>query len=140
MTTSSPDLILSVDLPASDGLGARRLVPRGARLDEAAFAARHLLLWRLTLAHLPVLAGLGLQRGEGGWLLWGQLAAVVVLAVVGRAASSQAVRGSAVALGLIQAFLQFRRMQNEEAVLCSAFPEYATYAARVPMIIPRLAI
>ncbi|GGE19726.1 protein-S-isoprenylcysteine methyltransferase [Polymorphobacter glacialis] len=46
----------------------------------------------------------------------------------------------AVALGLIQALLQFRRMQNEEAVLRAAFPEYASYAARVPMIIPRLAI
>lgn len=42
----------------------------------------------------------------------------------------------AAALGAIQILLQFRRMENEEAVLRSAFPEYADYAARVPMIVP----
>lgn len=42
----------------------------------------------------------------------------------------------AVALGLLQIALQFRRMQNEEQVLRAAFPEYAGYADRVPMFIP----
>lgn len=45
---------------------------------------------------------------------------------------------TAVALGLLQSVLQFRRMKYEESVLRSAFPEYETYAARVPMLIPRL--
>lgn len=42
----------------------------------------------------------------------------------------------AVALLLVVALLQFRRMQNEEGVLLSAFPEYRDYAARTPRIIP----
>jgi protein-S-isoprenylcysteine O-methyltransferase Ste14 len=44
----------------------------------------------------------------------------------------------AVLLGLVQMALQFRRMQNEEKVLRTAFPEYAAYEARVPMIVPGL--
>jgi protein-S-isoprenylcysteine O-methyltransferase Ste14 len=44
----------------------------------------------------------------------------------------------AVMLGLVQMALQFRRMLNEEKVLRAAFPEYADYAARVPMIVPGL--
>lgn len=43
---------------------------------------------------------------------------------------------AAVIVGAIQIALQFRRMQNEEGVLRAAFPDYAAYAARVPMIIP----
>ena len=42
----------------------------------------------------------------------------------------------AVLLGVVQMALQFRRMQNEEAVLRAAFPEYEDYAGRVPMIVP----
>lgn len=44
----------------------------------------------------------------------------------------------AVAIGLLQFALQFRRMQNEEKVLRAAFPEYADYAAWVPMVVPGL--
>jgi protein-S-isoprenylcysteine O-methyltransferase Ste14 len=43
---------------------------------------------------------------------------------------------AAVLVGVLQMLLQFRRMQHEERVLRDAFPEYDTYAARVPMIIP----
>ncbi|MCY1303544.1 Phospholipid methyltransferase [compost metagenome] len=32
---------------------------------------------------------------------------------------------------------QFRRMYNEERVLRRTFPEYASYASQVPMLIPR---
>jgi protein-S-isoprenylcysteine O-methyltransferase Ste14 len=42
----------------------------------------------------------------------------------------------AAVLGAVQIALQFRRMQHEETVLRSAFPDYAAYAARVPMIVP----
>lgn len=41
-----------------------------------------------------------------------------------------------VLLGVIQLLLQFRRMVNEERVLRAAFPEYDTYAAAVPRIVP----
>jgi protein-S-isoprenylcysteine O-methyltransferase Ste14 len=43
----------------------------------------------------------------------------------------------AVALGAVQWAFQLRRMANEERVLRSAFPEYADYAAKTPMLIPR---
>jgi protein-S-isoprenylcysteine O-methyltransferase Ste14 len=43
-----------------------------------------------------------------------------------------------VARGAVQFALQFRRMQNEEKVLRAALPEYADYAARVPMVVPGL--
>lgn len=43
---------------------------------------------------------------------------------------------AAVVVGAVQIALQFRRMQNEEAVLRAAFPAYGDYAERVPMIVP----
>ncbi|MDB5661339.1 MAG: Sterol desaturase/sphingolipid hydroxylase, fatty acid hydroxylase superfamily [Cypionkella sp.] len=48
--------------------------------------------------------------------------------------------GTALAFGLgaIWLVLQVRRAQYEEAVLRQTFPEYADYAARVPMLIPGL--
>jgi protein-S-isoprenylcysteine O-methyltransferase Ste14 len=45
---------------------------------------------------------------------------------------------AALGVGLIQMSLQFLRMLHEEQVLRAAFPEYADYAARVPMIVPGL--
>jgi protein-S-isoprenylcysteine O-methyltransferase Ste14 len=39
---------------------------------------------------------------------------------------------------VVQWMFQLRRMSNEEHVLRACFPEYATYAARTPKIIPRL--
>jgi protein-S-isoprenylcysteine O-methyltransferase Ste14 len=36
----------------------------------------------------------------------------------------------------VQWMFQLRRMSNEERVLLAAFPEYATYAARTPKLIP----
>jgi protein-S-isoprenylcysteine O-methyltransferase Ste14 len=47
---------------------------------------------------------------------------------------------SAVAVGAIWLGLQILRARNEEAVLREAFPEYAEYAARVPMMVPGLVI
>lgn len=43
---------------------------------------------------------------------------------------------AAVTVGAIQFALQYRRMLNEERVLREAFPEYAAYAATVPMLVP----
>lgn len=43
----------------------------------------------------------------------------------------------AVLVGTLHFSLQYRRMQHEERVLRAAFPDYAAYAARVPMIMPR---
>lgn len=42
----------------------------------------------------------------------------------------------AVAIALLIAAIQFRRMVNEEAVLNSAFAEYGAYAARIPRVVP----
>ncbi len=81
--------------------GLRAAVPRGARLDEAAFRARHRLLWGLLVLHLPVLVALGLLHTHGGPLLWGQLAGVAVLALLGRTLQAQVARASAVAFGLM---------------------------------------
>jgi protein-S-isoprenylcysteine O-methyltransferase Ste14 len=39
---------------------------------------------------------------------------------------------------VVQWMFQLRRMWNEEQVLRSSFPEYAAYADRTPMVIPRL--
>lgn len=48
----------------------------------------------------------------------------------------QVISPLAVAITLIIALLQFRRMINEETVLNSAFPEYRAYAARTPRVNP----
>lgn len=50
----------------------------------------------------------------------------------------QVISPLAVAIMLIIALIQFRRMINEEAVLSSAFPAYRAYAARTPRVAPAL--
>jgi protein-S-isoprenylcysteine O-methyltransferase Ste14 len=50
----------------------------------------------------------------------------------------QVISPLSVAMTLIIALIQFRRMVNEEMVLNSAFPEYRAYAARTPRVIPAL--
>ena len=50
----------------------------------------------------------------------------------------QVVSPLALAITLVIALIQFRRMINEEAVLNSAFPEYRAYAARTPRLAPAL--
>jgi methyl-accepting chemotaxis protein len=76
-------------------------VPRGARLDEASFVSRHRIISAILAVHPPVLAVIGMVRGVSGFLLWGQLAAIVALLVVGQVLGSQVVRASAVSLGLM---------------------------------------
>ena len=42
-----------------------------------------------------------MARGVSGWLLWGQLAAIVVLLVLGQVLRTQVIRASAISLGLM---------------------------------------
>lgn len=76
-------------------------MPRNVPLDEPTFLARHRVISVVLAAHLPVLAALGLVRGVGGLLLWGQLAVLVVLLLAGQLASGQVARASAVSSGLM---------------------------------------
>jgi hypothetical protein len=76
-------------------------IPRGARLDESSFVSRHRIISAVLALHPPVLAAIGMVRGVGGLLLWGQLAAIVALLVVGQVLRNQVARASAVGLGLM---------------------------------------
>jgi methyl-accepting chemotaxis protein len=76
-------------------------IPRGASLDEASFRSRHRIISAVLAVHVPGLAAIGLVRGVEGFLLWGQLAAIVVLLVGGQVLRSQVARASAVSLGLM---------------------------------------
>jgi uncharacterized protein YoxC len=81
------------------GLWSR--VPKGVRLDERSFLGRHRIISAVLAVHLPALAALGLVRGVTGWLLWGQLAAIVAALVLGQVLRGQVARASAVSLGLM---------------------------------------
>ena len=96
-TTQSPATHLVDDVRS--GLWAA--VPRGAQLDARSFAARHRVTTGVLLAHVPALVLIGLVRGVGGWLLWGQLAVIVVLTVLGLVLRGQGARAVAVSLGLV---------------------------------------
>ena len=86
---------------AAQPVGRSSRIPRTVPLDEPSFAARHRVLSVILALHLPVLAGIGVLRGVEGVLLWGQLAVMLALVLVGQVASGQAVRASAVSLGLM---------------------------------------
>jgi Methyl-accepting chemotaxis protein (MCP) signalling domain len=77
-------------------------IPRGAHLDEEGFRRRHRILSGILAVHVPALAVLVLVRNMGSALLWGQLAAITVAAVVGQT-GSRVFRASAVSLGLMDA-------------------------------------
>jgi methyl-accepting chemotaxis protein len=87
--------------PSDRGTGFWASVPRGTTLDDSAFQGRHRILSVILGLHLPLLAAIGLVRGVGGFLLWGQLGAIVVLLLLGQALHSQVARASAVSLGLM---------------------------------------
>ncbi|OMQ16079.1 hypothetical protein A7K94_0204985 [Modestobacter sp. VKM Ac-2676] len=87
--------------PVTADDGRVPLLPRGVQLDEPAFASRHRVISLVLAAHLPVLAGIGLLTGAGGWLLWGQLAAMAVLLALGQVLGAQVARASVVGLGLM---------------------------------------
>ena len=99
MTTTSPVRAAHTDDDVRTGFWAA--IPRGAQLDARSFAARHRVTTGMLVAHVPALALIGLARGVGGWLLWGQLAVVAVLVVLGLALPGQVARASAVCLGLM---------------------------------------
>ena len=98
MTTTQPTALPAEELQHA-GLWTR--IPRGARLDESSFRSRHRVISAVLALHLPGLAALGLVRGVGGFLLWGQLAALLVALVLGQLLTSQVARASAVSLGLM---------------------------------------
>jgi signal transduction histidine kinase len=81
--------------------GVWAAVPRGAQLDARSFATRHRVTTGVLAAHVPALVLIGLVRGVGGWLLWGQLAVIVVLTVLGLVLRDQGARAAAVSLGLM---------------------------------------
>jgi methyl-accepting chemotaxis protein len=76
-------------------------VPQGVRLDERSFVSRHRIISAVLALHPPALAAIGLIRGVSGWLLWGQLGAIVVLLLLGQVLRGQLARASAVSLGLM---------------------------------------
>jgi uncharacterized protein YoxC len=76
-------------------------IPRGVRLDERSFVSRHRIISAVLALHPPALAAIGMARGVSGWLLWGQLGAIVALLVLGQVLRSQVARASAVSLGLM---------------------------------------
>jgi protein-S-isoprenylcysteine O-methyltransferase Ste14 len=49
----------------------------------------------------------------------------------------QVISPLALIIVLVHALIQFRRMLNEEKVLQATFPDYKSYAARTPRLIPR---
>jgi uncharacterized protein YoxC len=85
--------------PGPSGFWSR--LPRGVRLDERSFVSRHRIISAVLAIHPPALAAIGLARGVSGWLLWGQLAAIVVLLVLGQVLRTQVIRASAISLGLM---------------------------------------
>jgi methyl-accepting chemotaxis protein len=76
-------------------------IPRGVRLDERTFLSRHRIISAVLALHPPALAALGISRGVGGWLLWGQLGAIVAMLLLGQVLRSQVARAGAVSLGLM---------------------------------------
>ena len=88
-------------MPPSDVAHRSSALPRGVRLDEESFAGRHRVISVVLALHVPVLVAVGLARGVGGWLLWGQLAALVAVLALGQVLRTQVARASAVGLGLM---------------------------------------
>jgi Methyl-accepting chemotaxis protein (MCP) signalling domain len=76
-------------------------VPRGVRLDEAAFAGRHRVLTVIALLHVPALLVVGSALGAGGRTLWSGLALLVVSAGLGQLRLSQRSRASLVSFALM---------------------------------------
>lgn len=89
--TAVPDVLPRRRLPA--------VLPRGGRLDEGAFAARHAVLWWLLVLHVPVLSVLGLlhlrdggahaQHGVAGGAAGPGVGAVVIGVQLWRSSSSR---------------------------------------------------
>ncbi|MFC7493167.1 MULTISPECIES: methyl-accepting chemotaxis protein [unclassified Nocardioides] len=98
--------------PPAEQRAGRSWVPRGARLSEEQFRARHDALSLVLLLHLPLLGAITLWwhpegglTGPGGcdcsWVPPVGMAAIVALLLVGRVATSQVTRAAAVSTGLV---------------------------------------
>jgi hypothetical protein len=93
--------VISDDMASRTSARLQSALPRGARLDAEGFAVRHRILSAVLAVHPPVLAAIGLSRGVGGFLLWGQLVVIVVLLVAGQVLRSRVAQASAVGIGLM---------------------------------------
>jgi hypothetical protein len=76
-------------------------VPRGVRLEEAAFATRHRMLTVVALAHVPVLVAVAVWLDSTSTSLWLGLGAIVVACLVATGESSQAARSTLVGFALV---------------------------------------
>ena len=95
---SNQDVSAALHVPAQ---AASHLLPRGVRLDESAFTARHRVLVAVLIAHVPVLAVIDLLRDGLRAAVLLQLLVVLVSAGAGVLLRGQAACASAVALGLM---------------------------------------
>ncbi|MFI7545446.1 methyl-accepting chemotaxis protein [Actinoplanes sp. NPDC049599] len=76
-------------------------LPRGARLSDASWAARHRILTVVLWLHVPLLLLVGVSGHAARWELWAWPLAVVLLAVAARAASKRRTQAGLTSLGLI---------------------------------------
>jgi hypothetical protein len=76
-------------------------VPRGVKLDERSFRSRHRIIAGILFAHPPALFAIGVWQHQHGLVLWLELGAIVLMAVLGQVLRSQVARASAVGIGLM---------------------------------------
>jgi methyl-accepting chemotaxis protein len=76
-------------------------LPRGARLSEASWVARHRIVTVVLWLHVPVLLVVGVTGHSADWEVWALPLAVVLLAAAARVASSRRTQAGFVSLGLI---------------------------------------
>ncbi|MFI7546737.1 methyl-accepting chemotaxis protein [Actinoplanes sp. NPDC049599] len=76
-------------------------LPRGARLSEESWAARHRIVTRLLWLHVPALVLLGLLGPMPAWEAAAVPAGIVVLAVAAAVLPAPRARASAASIGLI---------------------------------------
>jgi methyl-accepting chemotaxis protein len=100
-TTTPAEALPHADLDEAASAGIWAHIPRGAELDPRSFATRHRILLGVLALHLPGLAAFAWSRGVGGLMVWGQLAGLAVLLLLGVTLRSQVARASAVAVGLM---------------------------------------
>lgn len=80
-------------------LGSR--LPRGARLSDDSWVARHRILTVLLWSHVPVLLLVGVFGPVARWEVWALPLAVVLLAVAARAVTNRRTRAGLTSLGII---------------------------------------
>ncbi|WP_148575233.1 methyl-accepting chemotaxis protein [Nocardioides caldifontis] len=89
------------DVETTAASGSLAWVPRGVRLEEHAFVARHRMLTLVALAQVPVLVVLSVVLEVGGAPMWGGVAVIVAACALGQLQLSQSARASLVGLALM---------------------------------------